>query len=126
MTTPYSDLALEAVMADLESEFVEREESLRRAPPAKDGPIEHIRQAVCAFANDLPGHGRPGVVFVGVRDDGTPSGFPVTDRLLQRLADIKTDEHTLPPPTMSVLGSPRSKLILHSPVGRRFEELFHV
>ena len=98
MTTPYPDPTLEALMADLESELVERKESLRKAPRGKDGPIERIRQAVCAFANDLPGHNRPGVVFVGVRDDGTPSGFPITDRLLQRL----TDGHTLPPPTMSV------------------------
>ena len=102
MPTPYSDLDLEAMMADLESELVERKESLRKAPPGRDGPIERIRQAVCAFANDLPGHGRAGVVFVGARDDGTPSGIPITDRLLQRLADIKTDGHTLPPPTMSV------------------------
>ena len=99
---PYSDLDLEAMMADLESELVERKESLRRAPAGKDGPIERIRQAVCAFANDLPGHGRQGVVFVGVRDDGTPSDIPITDRILQRLADIKTDGHTLPPPVMSV------------------------
>ena len=70
--TPYSDLDLEAMMADLESELVERKESLRKAPPGRDGPIERIRQAVCAFANDLPGHGRAGVVFVGARDDGTP------------------------------------------------------
>lgn len=102
MTAPYSDRALEALMADLESELVERKESLRRTPPGKDGPIEDIRQAVCAFANDVPGHNRPGVVFVAARDDGTPSGIPITDRLLQRLADIKTDGHTLPPPTMSV------------------------
>ena len=102
MTKPYSDFDLEAMMADLESELVERKESLRRAPAGKDGPIERIRQAVCAFANDLPGHGRQGVVFVGVRDDGTPSDIPITDRLLQRLADIKTDGHTLPPPVMSV------------------------
>ena len=88
--------------ADLESELVERKASLRRAPPGKDGPVERIRQAVGAFANDLPGHNRPGVVFVGVRDDGRPSGAAVTDRLLQRLADIKTDGHTLPPPVMSV------------------------
>ncbi|MXW18383.1 MAG: transcriptional regulator [Gemmatimonadetes bacterium] len=102
MTNPYSDPTLEALMADLESEVVERKESLRKAPPGKDGPIEDIRQAVCAFANDVPGHNRPGVVFVGARDDGAPSGIPITDRLLQRLADIKTDGHTLPPPTMSV------------------------
>ena len=102
MTPTYSDQQLESMMADIESELVERKESLRRAPAKKDGPIEKIRQAVCAFANDLPGHRRPGIVFVGVRDDGTPSGIEVTDRLLQRLADIKTDGNTLPPPAMSV------------------------
>lgn len=102
MSNPYSEVQLEAMLADLESELVERKESLRKAPPGKDGPIERIRQAVCAFANDLPGHGRPGVVFVGAHDDGTPSGIPITDRLLQRLADIRSDGHTLPPPVMSV------------------------
>ena len=98
----YTDSELELMMADLESELVERKGSLRRAPPGKDGPVERIRQAVCAFANDLPGHNRPGVVFVGVRDDGRPSGATVTDRVLQRLADIKTDGHIVPPPTMTV------------------------
>ena len=101
MRSPYSDRELEAMVADLESELVERKASLRKAPASK-GPIEKIRQAVCAFANDLPGHGRPGVVFVGVRDDGTPSGIEVTDRLLQRLADSKTDGNTVPPPVLSV------------------------
>ncbi|MYA10816.1 MAG: hypothetical protein F4087_05325 [Gemmatimonadetes bacterium] len=42
MTTPYSDPELEAMVADLESEFVERKESLGKAPPGKDGPIERI------------------------------------------------------------------------------------
>ena len=102
MKSVYTDQELEAMMVDVESELVERKASLRKAPGTKDGPIEKIRQAVCAFANDLPGHGRPGVVFVGVNDDGTPSGIEVTDRLLQRLTDIKTDGNTLPPPVMSV------------------------
>ena len=82
-------------MADLESEFVERKESLGTG-------IERIRQAVCAFANDLPGHGRAGVVFVGVDDNGMPTGLQITDRLLQQLSDIKTDGNTLPPPVLSV------------------------
>ena len=102
MRHSYSDQKLAAMMADIEAELVERKQSLRRTRGKKEGPIEKIRQAVCAFANDLPGHRRPGVVFVGVRDDGIPSGIEVTDRLLQRLAEIKTDGHTLPPPAMSV------------------------
>ena len=49
----YSDEELTAMMADLESDLVERKESLRGDTPVK------IRQAVCAFANDLPDHRRP-------------------------------------------------------------------
>ncbi|MDE0102736.1 MAG: putative DNA binding domain-containing protein [Bryobacterales bacterium] len=102
MRHTYSDQELAALMADIESELVERQQSLLETPGKKERPIERIRRAVCAFASDLPGHRLPGVVFVGVRDNGIPSGIEVTDRLLQRLADIKTDGHTLPPPAMSV------------------------
>ena len=73
------------MLTDLESDLVERKESLQGDAPTK------IRQAVCAFANDLPDHQRPGVVFVGADDDGNPTGIPVTDRLLLQLADVKTD-----------------------------------
>ncbi|MCE2397773.1 MAG: hypothetical protein J4F34_01830 [Gemmatimonadetes bacterium] len=56
MTTPYSDLDLEAMMADLHPELVERKESLRKAPPGRDGPIERIRHAVLQPA-DAPASG---------------------------------------------------------------------
>ncbi|MCY4509107.1 MAG: putative DNA binding domain-containing protein, partial [Acidobacteria bacterium] len=94
--TRYSDAELTAMMADLESDLVERKESLRGDAPVK------IRQAVCAFANDLPDHRRPGVVFVGARDDGQPATATVTDELLLQLADIKNDGNVVPPPTMTV------------------------
>ena len=84
-------------MADLESDLVERKESLRGDSPTR------IREAVCAFANDLPDHRRPGVVFVGADDNGNPSGIDITDRLLLQLADIKTDGNTVPPPTVAVV-----------------------
>lgn len=80
----------------LESELVERKETLQGDAP------QAIRQAVCAFANDLPGHRRAGVVFVGLKDDGRPTGLAVTDELLRRLADIKTDGNIVPLPTLSV------------------------
>ena len=60
MTPTYSDQELEAMMADIGSELVERKEPPAETPAKKNGPIEKIRQAVCAFANDLPGHRRPG------------------------------------------------------------------
>ena len=83
-------------MVDTESDLTERKESWRGDSP------DAGRQAVCAFANDLPGHRRPGVLFVGAKDDGTPSGLPITDELLRTLADIKTDGNMLPPPSLTV------------------------
>jgi ATP-dependent DNA helicase RecG len=91
-----TDAELEVLLADTESDRVER-----KAAWAGDAP-EKSRQAVCAFANDLPGHGQPGVLFVGARDDGSPSGIAVTDRLLLTLADLRTDGKTVPPPSLMV------------------------
>ena len=42
------------------------------------------------------------MLFIGVRDDGMPTGVPVTDELLRQLADMKTDGTTHPPPTLTV------------------------
>ena len=85
---------LTALLADLESDRVERKES------ASD--MDKLSQAICAFANDLPGYGLPGVLFVGVTDDGRWAGREVTDQLLLRLADLRDQGNILPPPSMSV------------------------
>lgn len=92
----YTNDDLERLLADLESDLVERKESLAGDAPTK------AREAICGFANDLPDHQRPGVLFVGARDDGSPSGVAITDELLRQLADMKTDGNTLPPPTLTV------------------------
>ena len=86
------DRELEHLLQDIESDRVERKESL------SDG--ERIHQAICAFANDLPNHQRPGVVFVGAADDGSGVGLPITDELLRALSDVR--EHLLPWPAMTV------------------------
>ncbi len=83
-------------MADRESDVVERKESFKGDAPTG------VREAVCAFANDLPDHRRRGVIFVGAHDDGRPSGIRVTDELLRTLSDIKTDGNIVPPPTLTV------------------------
>lgn len=93
----YDDAQLEAMMADLESDRVERKQSLQGDAAQK------VREAVCAFANDLAGHGKPGIVMIGVQDKGEPMpGSVVTDELLRSLADIKTDGNIVPPPTLLV------------------------
>ncbi len=81
-------------MADLESDLVERKES------AADG--RKIRRNICAFANDLPGSGRAGVVLVGVRDDGSCASLTINDELLTRLANIHGEGDILPLPSMTV------------------------
>lgn len=94
--TNYTEQELEKLLTDLESDRVERKESLKGDAP------NSIREAVCAFANDLPNYQRAGVVFIGAKDNGQPSPAIITDELLRQLADIKTDGNILPPPSLTV------------------------
>lgn len=81
-------------MSDLESFRVERTVSVT--------DTEKFSEAVCSFANDMPGSGLPGYLLVGVTDQGRPSGLKVTDHLLQRLASLASDGTILPSPALSV------------------------
>lgn len=92
----FSDEDLLILLDSLESDRVERKESFKGDVPKK------ARQAICAFANDLPNHNQAGILFIGAKDNGEPSRLEVTDQLLLSLADIKTDGNTLPMPVMSV------------------------
>ena len=84
--------------------LIEAGESARvefKATLKGDAP-KRIREAVCAFANDVAGAGAPGVVAVGLTDTGAPSGFRVDDEALRQLADIRSDGNILPLPALSV------------------------
>lgn len=85
---------LEELFKDMESDRVERK-------PSVSDP-NSIRQAICAFANDLPGHGKPGVIFIGVNDDGSCKGLQMTDKLLRNLADMRDDGNIQPMPSLTV------------------------
>lgn len=88
------DRELETLLTDLESDRVERKASASER--------DRIRQAICAFANDLPNYQKPGVVFVGANDNGTCANLPITDELLRTLADMRSDGNITPFPTMTV------------------------
>lgn len=88
------DQELAALLVDLESDRVERKVSI------SDG--KKIRQAICAFANDLPNHKKPGVLFVGVTDDGNCASLPITDELLLNLSNIRSEGKILPFPVLQV------------------------
>ena len=92
----FTDAELLQIIQNDETDSVEFKESLSGSAP------ERIREAICAFANDLPNYAKPGFVFVGVREDKTIVGLPITDELLRQLADMKTDGNILPPPSLTV------------------------
>ncbi len=91
-----TDTELQELLNNIESDRVERKESFKGDVPKK------ARQAVCAFANDLSGHNKPGVLFIGARDNGELCDLDITDQLLRSLADMKTDGNILPLPVFSV------------------------
>ncbi|TGG91412.1 MAG: transcriptional regulator [Aphanocapsa feldmannii 277cV] len=95
----YDDSELEALMAAGESDLVEFKQAWSKGSASERG-----REAVCAFANDLANHGKPGVLFVGVADDGSARDLPKqdADQLLQTLTGIKSDGRIVPPPTLQV------------------------
>ena len=90
-----SNTELQTLYDEMESDRVERKESV--SDSAK------IQEAICAFANDMPGHNQPGVLFVGVKDDGTCNNLTVDDRLLLTLSQLRSTGNILPLPSMTVL-----------------------
>ena len=88
-----TDEELIELITGLESDRVERKESLT---------ADRIREAICAFANDLPSSGLPGVIAVGLNDDGEPVGLNVDDQLLLSLAHMRDDGKIVPFPEIEV------------------------
>lgn len=84
------------LLGDIESDCIERTISTTNT--------DKFGQAICAFANDLPNHNRPGYLIIGADDKtGKVDGsVRITDQLLQNLGGIKTDGKLQPQVSMSV------------------------
>ncbi len=89
-----NDEELKVLLKDLESDRVERKASI--------SDKGKLCEAVCAFANDLPNHQKPGVLFIGIRDDGNCANLIIDDKLLLTLSAMRSDGNILPFPTMIV------------------------
>jgi ATP-dependent DNA helicase RecG len=89
-----TDDEIAALLHDLESDRVERTES------GRDG--DKIGKAICAFANDLPGHAKDGVLIIGVRDDGSCAGTSISDELLRNLGGFRDDGNIQPIPSIVI------------------------
>ncbi len=90
----HTDTDLEKLRWDVESDLVERKRSA--------GDRSAIRRNICAFTNDLPGHGKPGIIMIGLEDDGSCAGLQVDDELLRLLAHMKDDGNIIPIPSITV------------------------
>jgi ATP-dependent DNA helicase RecG len=84
---------VKTLMADLESDRIERTISFRED---KLGP------AVCALSNDFPNHRKSGYILLGVNDDGTVNGITITDDDLQKIGNVKSNGNVLPQPSLVV------------------------
>ena len=85
---------LKALMADFESDRVERTISTKNT--------DKFGEAVCAFANDLPNRRQPGCLLIGVDDGGKPCGLKVTDELLLDLGALRSNVNLEPLPAIVV------------------------
>ncbi|MDE0025391.1 MAG: putative DNA binding domain-containing protein [Spirochaetaceae bacterium] len=83
-----------ALLADHESDAVEFTTSTKNT--------DKFCEAICAFANDFPNHQQPGYLLVGINDDRTASGLTVTDQLLRRLSDLRSNVNLEPLAAISV------------------------
>ena len=89
-----------ALMADLESDRVERTEA--------DNDMDKFCVATCCFANDFPRHGQPGYLLVGVNNKGRATGLKVTDKLLLTLGEVRANGNVQPLPAVQVYKVPLS------------------
>jgi ATP-dependent DNA helicase RecG len=90
-----SDEALLALLRSGESDRVEFKEKLPR-------DRDKLRATICAFANDLPNHKQPGVIFIGVKDDGSFSNLEISDSDLTELSNMAGEGKLLPFPSLEV------------------------
>lgn len=82
------------LLGDIESDRVERTEALKNS--------EKFCKAICAFANDMPGHRLPGYLCLGVNSLGVPTGANIDEKLLEALAGHRSNGQIIPIPTMEV------------------------
>jgi len=85
---------LRELLSDLEADRVERTTSTT--------DTKKFCEAICAFANDMPGNNSPGYLILGAQDDGTIEGADVTDSLLQQLSNYADSGQIVPLPSITV------------------------
>ena len=81
--------------------IIATDESFRIERTISKSDMDKFQEAICAFANDMPGSGKKGYLLIGVYDDGKISGMEVDDALMKRISGIRSDGNILPLPVMT-------------------------
>jgi ATP-dependent DNA helicase RecG len=83
-------------------DLIARHEADRVELTVSTNDTDKFSEAVCAFANDLPGHGQPGYLIVGVDNVGRIAGLEITDQTLRNLGGLRDDGNIQPLPAITV------------------------
>ena len=78
----------------LESDRIERTISLT--------DTDKYCEAICAFANDLPNHNKPGYLFIGLENNGTVKKLDMADKFLAGLGDLRSNGNIQPIPFLVI------------------------
>ena len=82
-------------------DLISCDESYRIERTVSTSNMDKFQEAICAFANDLPGGRKKGYLLIGVSDDGFISGLTVDDTLMKRISGIRSAGNILPLPVMT-------------------------
>ena len=89
-----SDQYLGQLFSSEESDCFERKENAESR--------DSIGKTICAFANNLSGSEKPGVLIIGQEDSHECANLKVDDRLEDALSDMRSNGNIMPPPVISV------------------------
>lgn len=83
------------------NKIIASDEDCRIERTVSMGDMDKFQEAICAFANDMPGTREKGYLLIGVKDNGAIAGLQVTDTLMKRISGIRSDGNILPLPMMT-------------------------
>ena len=82
-------------------EVIAIDENYRIELTVSTGDMDKFQEAICAFANDMPGSRKKGYLLIGVKNNGQIDGLKVDDALMKKISGIRSDGNILPLPVMS-------------------------
>lgn len=82
-------------------EIIAMDENYRIELTTSTGDMDKFQEAICAFANDMPGSRKKGYLLIGVKNNGEIDGLKVDDDLMKKISGIRSDGNILPLPVMS-------------------------